>query len=1009
MLVLFLLAAPAFASPSRDLKNGIYKNDLQKVKQTLADGADVNAVTHEHNQNTALIYACLKGHSEIALYLIERGADVKRINKQGKSALLYASQYGLEKVVKRLLEKGAPMNTPDNFGYTPIYIAIMKNQYRVFRHFKDHGLDFNAKLIRGRWTPLQYAIMKKSNESVKELLRLGVKLDDSGDKTPALHKAILENNLGLVKILVEKGSNPELADFWGRDAFDIASLNERKEILLYLAKRAGYGKSVIQDIEKGDFYYGGRKKGLIVWFYGFETEEGKYSGTLREFSGSIVSPTRAQNVRKMDGLSSRSGVEKDKNGNIYFKYDSLPVTVNADQPFYGGYILDMTRYKSSLKPADSFPPVSLRNRNFPPEVKKYLADEKDFLINHSKVKRTARKLLSGAKSYREIFANVDRFVHKQLKYGDPAKRPNTAVDILGFSRGRCGEYTKLKMALLRSAGVPTRKVFGTASYDFGPVHLEKKETINDHVWLESYIPGEGWVQIPSTSKFGEKVQFQETYKGNYIIRRRGEESQYSRKQKTGGLSRTGNFHGHGVFLEMDSSHFESFSRVLKKALTYDQAVSENIFSEMQSLPADAQVVVNWFLVSRAQREIHQKAAKNFLALAAKSEKLKKNNFIYVSSKVMKKRIKQAELSIGSVNPAKEGKGNAFALKNPVIPVPGKPLAADRVSAKYQTGEIDPAVKRVPNSIQKGVVRSPKTYLKRLVNYLTRNAPNDFLKVKRIHDWITLHIPYDKDRDYSSPDDSDDPYDVLKQLRTTCGGYAKLFKEMAEIAGVKNHIVYGYSKFYGKRDGRLGTHSWNSVEIGGKGYIVDVTGDVRGSYEDGKKPGALRKYKDENLFINPEVKIRIHFPMEEKFQYLKDPISLDEFKQMPQTHLSFYIHGLSFADREYLSRVEKNITPREGWAWEAIYDRVVSNDDVIKIRLNVPANYQVRAHLRDESGERFSSHAETYIKNGQTVAVFAAPKQGVFNASISVKPKGKTSWAYVYHFEILEISGTGSEE
>ncbi|MBC8353473.1 MAG: transglutaminase domain-containing protein [Planctomycetes bacterium] len=49
---------------------------------------------------------------------------------------------------------------------------------------------------------------------------------------------------------------------------------------------------------------------------------------------------------------------------------------------------------------------------------------------------------------------VDQFVHNQFSYG-VCERPNTAVDLLKFTKGRCGEYAKLKQSLLRSAGIPT--------------------------------------------------------------------------------------------------------------------------------------------------------------------------------------------------------------------------------------------------------------------------------------------------------------------------------------------------------------------------------------------------------------------------------------------------------------------------------------------------------------------------------------------------------------------------
>lgn len=227
---------------------------------------------------------------------------------------------------------------------------------------------------------------------------------------------------------------------------------------------------------------------------------------------------------------------------------------------------------------------------------------------------------------------------KAFRSEESIRKINTAVDVLGFTQARCGEYSKLKSSLLRSAGVPTRFIYGTSPYDFGPVHLNKKNTINDHLWVEVYLPKQGWVIVPSTAKFFEPMQFREVYHIDYYIRRRGLDTDYDHLRKTKGLKKFSNSHGNGVFLNIESVHFKKFSEVLKEVLTYNKPVNPNVFEKIKVLPKKAQVIVYWFLTGNKEPFLHSVAAKKFVEVIKEVPVFKLKNFIYVSSEVMKRRI-----------------------------------------------------------------------------------------------------------------------------------------------------------------------------------------------------------------------------------------------------------------------------------------------------------------------------------------------------------------------------------
>lgn len=78
--------------------------DLQKAKLLLQYDADVNTRT---SGNSPLIWAIGSDHSELAAYLISKGADVNLPGDSGVSPLKRAREHGMTAVINLLLAKGA--------------------------------------------------------------------------------------------------------------------------------------------------------------------------------------------------------------------------------------------------------------------------------------------------------------------------------------------------------------------------------------------------------------------------------------------------------------------------------------------------------------------------------------------------------------------------------------------------------------------------------------------------------------------------------------------------------------------------------------------------------------------------------------------------------------------------------------------------------------------------------------------------------------------------------------
>lgn len=73
---------------------------------------------------TPLHLAALNGHYQIAEYLIQKGADIKLVNKKNQNALMLACSQGHVKVAHFLITNGASVDQKDDRGDTCLHMAL---------------------------------------------------------------------------------------------------------------------------------------------------------------------------------------------------------------------------------------------------------------------------------------------------------------------------------------------------------------------------------------------------------------------------------------------------------------------------------------------------------------------------------------------------------------------------------------------------------------------------------------------------------------------------------------------------------------------------------------------------------------------------------------------------------------------------------------------------------------------------------------------------------------------
>ncbi len=120
----------------------------------------------------------------------------------------------------------------------------------------------------------------------------------------------------------------------------------------------------------------------------------------------------------------------------------------------------------------------------------------------------------------------------------------------------------------------------------------------------------------------------------------------------------------------------------------------------------------------------------------------------------------------------------------------------------------------------------------------------------------------------------------------CAGYANLFAEMAQAAGLEVVVVVGNTR---ELDGDIAPgpgHAWNAVKAEGTWYLVDTTWDA------GHLEGTTfhPQYKTDYLFTPPAIFAASHLPELPEWQLQEQPISRGEFTRQPNLRPSFTAQG-----------------------------------------------------------------------------------------------------------------------
>jgi ankyrin repeat protein len=234
---------------TRPIHWAVLKIDYELIDALIAKKAKVD-VTNAFG-SAPLAEAVKLADARMVKTLLDAGAGVEAANEDGQTALMLAIKTGEMPIVEMLLKAGAKVNVVEKFqNQTPLMWAVVapKNAVEMTKLLLSKGANVKARALYTDWpnqlssepraqyrpvgglTALLYASRDGCFECVEALVGAGADVNvPTPEGVTPLMVALDNDHNDVAKLLLDRGANPHVADWWGRTALLITV--DRKESL----------------------------------------------------------------------------------------------------------------------------------------------------------------------------------------------------------------------------------------------------------------------------------------------------------------------------------------------------------------------------------------------------------------------------------------------------------------------------------------------------------------------------------------------------------------------------------------------------------------------------------------------------------------------------------------------------------------------------------------------------------------------------------------------------------
>lgn len=196
---------------------GTVGNDCNLIKSVLAqDYSAVSKIVSRNTENRPVLNAALN----------ERDSN-------GNSALIYALTLENESIVRALILASREwINVPNNYGQTPLMVAIASTDHMYVSTVMENSPNVNARDVAGN-TPLSLVVMQRDVALAKKLIQKGARATFKyKDGNNILQQAVVNNDYEMVSMIVQNITEIDYLyqNIYGKTVSDLAQEGKNQRI-----------------------------------------------------------------------------------------------------------------------------------------------------------------------------------------------------------------------------------------------------------------------------------------------------------------------------------------------------------------------------------------------------------------------------------------------------------------------------------------------------------------------------------------------------------------------------------------------------------------------------------------------------------------------------------------------------------------------------------------------------------------------------------------------------------
>jgi ankyrin repeat protein len=265
---------------------------VEVIELLFKGGADIGV--QDSSGYTPLQGACLKGHHAVVELLAAHKSTEEDMvegynpltDQHDDPPLMIAIEKGYPKIAEVLLRHGSNPDIEDEYG-TALLQSVQFERLEIVQLLLGRNADPNK--VRPKTIPaIVEAAARENLEMIELLLKHGADPEkkelpgaSSGFQRTALQLAVQDGLTKTVKLLLDRGANPDAADGDGWTAIWTAAASENVEIARYLAQAGADLRGVCGGLNHTPLHAGVRNAELVrvLLEYGADVSQESDSGT----------------------------------------------------------------------------------------------------------------------------------------------------------------------------------------------------------------------------------------------------------------------------------------------------------------------------------------------------------------------------------------------------------------------------------------------------------------------------------------------------------------------------------------------------------------------------------------------------------------------------------------------------------------------------------------------------------------------------------------------------------